>query len=85
VATGLVAEAAVVGLPVAGGGEDVTAAVVLAPGAAFDEAGLREHCRETLAADKVPRRIVVVDELPKNLISKTLRRRVREQLLSSPT
>ncbi|AMM20356.1 hypothetical protein AX769_09585 [Frondihabitans sp. PAMC 28766] len=68
-------------VPIAEGGEDVTAAIVLAPGATFDEEALRSHCRETLAAYKVPRRIVVVDELPKNLIGRTLRRTVRESLL----
>ncbi|MCW4385603.1 long-chain-fatty-acid--CoA ligase [Salinibacterium sp. SYSU T00001] len=77
-----VAEAAAVGLPSQGGGEDVAAAVVLAPGASLDVAGLREHCRRHLTAYKVPRTIVAVDELPRSMIGKVLRREVREQLLA---
>ena len=77
-----VAEAAVVGIPRAGGGEDVVAAVVLAPGTVFDEGVIREWCRQHLAAYKVPKRVVVLDELPKSLIGKVLRRQVRDQLIA---
>ena len=75
-----VVEAAAVGLPRAAGGEDVTAAVVLRPQATIDESALREYCRGRLAAYKVPRRIVPVDELPKSMLGKVLRKKVREQL-----
>ncbi|WP_336714807.1 long-chain-fatty-acid--CoA ligase [Arthrobacter sp. USHLN218] len=75
-----VVEAAAVGLPRAAGGEDVTAAVVLRPQATIDEAALREYCRGRLSAYKVPRRIVPVDELPKSMLGKVLRKKVREQL-----
>lgn len=75
-----VVEAAAVGLPRAAGGEDVTAAVVLRPQATIDEAAWREYCRGRLAAYKVPRRIVPVDELPKSMLGKVLRKKVREQL-----
>lgn len=78
-----IAEAAVVGVPRAEGGEDVVAAVVLAPGAALDEAAVRDWCRGRLAAYKVPRRVVVVDELPKSLIGKVLRRQVRDALIAA--
>ncbi|KAA9149953.1 long-chain fatty acid--CoA ligase [Microbacterium lushaniae] len=77
-----VAEAAVVALPRRDGGEDVAAAVVLRPGAEFDVEGLRDYCRTHLATYKVPRRFVVVDELPRSLIGKVLRREVREKLLA---
>lgn len=76
-----VADAAVVGLPSSHSGEDVVAAVVLQPGAALDESAIRAFARENLTAYKVPRRVVVVDELPKSLIGKTLRRVVRERLI----
>lgn len=78
-----VADAAVVGLPASGGGENVTAAVVLVDGASLDVEVLREHCRSRLSAYKVPRQIVAVDELPRSLIGKVLRRQVREQLSRS--
>ncbi|MBM7025817.1 AMP-binding enzyme, partial [Clavibacter zhangzhiyongii] len=71
---------AVVGLPSADGGEDVTAAVVLEPGATLDEAAIRSHCRAHLTAYKVPRRVIAVEALPTSLIGKVLRRQVREDL-----
>jgi long-chain acyl-CoA synthetase len=80
-----VADAAVVGLPRPGGGEDVVAVVVLAEGQQLGEDFLRDHCRGALAAYKVPRRIVVVDELPRSLIGKVLRREVRTNLLNGTT
>ncbi|MGA1812046.1 MULTISPECIES: long-chain-fatty-acid--CoA ligase [unclassified Frondihabitans] len=75
-----VADVAVVGLG-SSSNEQVTAAVVVEPGTTLDEAALREFARENLAAYKVPRRIVVVDSLPKSLIGKVIRRHVKEQLL----
>jgi long-chain acyl-CoA synthetase len=75
-----VADAAAVGIANPTGGEDVVAAVVLAPGAVLDVEGLREHCRTRLSAYKVPRRIVEVAELPRSLIGKVLRRQVRDSL-----
>jgi long-chain acyl-CoA synthetase len=78
-----VEDAAVIGLPSEHSGEDVVAAVVLAPGATLDEEGIREFARGTLTAYKVPKRIVVADQLPKSLIGKVLRKRVRESLLEA--
>ncbi|MEX5297985.1 long-chain-fatty-acid--CoA ligase [Kocuria sp. CPCC 205292] len=75
-----VEDAAVVGLVDPGGREVVVAAVTLVPGAALDEAVLREHCRAGLARYKVPRRIVAVEELPRTMLGKIQRREVREQL-----
>ncbi len=78
----VVMDAAVVGLPTSDGGEEVTAAVVLEPGAALDEETIRAACREQLTPYKVPRRVVVVDELPHSMIGKVLRREVRDQILA---
>jgi long-chain acyl-CoA synthetase len=78
-----IADAAVVGLPSTRSGEDVVAAVVLVEGAELDEDGVRAFVRGILTPYKVPRRLHVVDELPKSMIGKVLRRRVREQLLAS--
>ncbi|MHA6694341.1 long-chain-fatty-acid--CoA ligase [Homoserinimonas sp. A520] len=75
-------DAAVVGLPSEHSGEDVVAAVVLRPGSELDAEGIRSYLRESLTAYKVPRRVVAVDELPKSLIGKTLRRVVRDNLLT---
>ncbi len=76
-----IADAAVVGMPGESGGEEVVAAVVLKEGAELDAAGIREFCRGTLTPYKIPRRFVRLEELPRNLIGKVLRREVRERLL----
>lgn len=80
-----VADVAVVGMPSDHSGEDVVAAVVLEAGVErIDDVALKAFARGILTPYKVPRRIVVVDELPTSLIGKVLRRRVREQLLARP-
>ena len=60
------AEVSVVGLPRPGGGEDVVAAVVPAPGKTIDTDALLAFARRQLAAYKVPRRVVVLEELPRS-------------------
>jgi long-chain acyl-CoA synthetase len=77
-----VQDVAVVGLPYPGSGETVAAAVVLAPGRDLDAEALRTHCREQLSAYKVPRTVIEVDDLPRSLIGKVLRKKVREQLIA---
>ncbi len=73
--------AAVVALPRPDGSETVAAAVVLRDGAATAPDALRDYCRAHLASYKVPRRVVIVDELPRSLVGKVLRREVRERIL----
>ena len=72
-----VREAAVVGEPDAYRGETVKAFVSFKPGmqATFEE--LDAHCRERLASYKAPRRIEVIDELPKTLTGKIQRVELR--------
>ena len=74
-----VQDAAVVGVR-GQDGEEVVAVVVAAPGAQVDGDAVRTHARERLTAYKVPRRVVVVDELPRSLIGKVLRREVRDRV-----
>ena len=76
-----VADVAVVGLPNEHSGEEVVAAVVPSAAGEFDAEAVRTFARGILTPYKVPRRIVVVDELPTSLIGKVLRRQVREKLL----
>ncbi len=54
-------------------GEEVGAAVVLREGHELDEHALRAFAAERLAAFKVPRRIVFVDEIPKGATGKLQR------------
>ena len=71
-----VLDVAVVGLPQENGSELVVAAVVLTPGRSLDPDDLRAHAKESLAAYKVPRRFVVIDEMPTSQLGKVLRREV---------
>lgn len=80
-----VADAAVVGLASAHSGEEVVAAIVVDSGADVDVEAIREFARGILTPYKVPRRIFVVDELPKSLIGKVLRRQVKEKLVALTT
>jgi acyl-CoA synthetase (AMP-forming)/AMP-acid ligase II len=54
-------------------GEDVAAAIVLKEGASADERALRAHAAERLADFKVPRRILIVAEIPKGPTGKLQR------------
>ncbi|MCE0507919.1 long-chain-fatty-acid--CoA ligase [Microbacterium aurugineum] len=80
-----VADAAVVGLPSEHSGEEVVAAIVVDPGTDIDVEEIRDFARSILTPYKVPRRVFVVDELPKSLIGKVLRRQVKERLISLTT
>ncbi|GAC1655318.1 MAG: long-chain fatty acid--CoA ligase [Mycobacterium sp.] len=73
-------EAAVVAAPDPQWVEAVTAFVVAAPGTHPDEQHLRAHVRDRLAAYKVPKRVVFVDEIPKSAVGKVLRRVLRAPL-----
>jgi long-chain acyl-CoA synthetase len=69
-----VLEAGVTGVPDAATGEAIIAFVVREPGSDVDEAELIACARERLARYKCPRRVVFVDQLPRNAIGKLLRR-----------
>jgi long-chain acyl-CoA synthetase len=72
-----VREAAVVGVPDQYRGETVKAVVSLRPGQSVDPDDLVEFCKQRMAAYKYPRQLEVVDELPKTVSGKILRRELR--------
>jgi long-chain acyl-CoA synthetase len=74
-----VADAAVVQYPDPYQGESVMAFVVLKPGQTATEQDIIDFCRERIAVFKCPRRVVFVDELPKNNTGKVLRRELRDR------
>ncbi|KQW11753.1 acyl-CoA synthetase [Streptomyces sp. Root369] len=72
-----VAEVAVIGLPDERWIEAVTAVVV--PRGEVTEAELLDHAREKLAHFKAPKRVLFVDELPRNASGKILKRELRDR------
>jgi malonyl-CoA/methylmalonyl-CoA synthetase len=68
-----VADVAVVGLPDETWGEMAVAAVMLRPGHALDEETLRAWAKQRIASYKVPKRVVVFGELPRNPIGKVVK------------
>jgi long-chain acyl-CoA synthetase len=71
-----VREAAVLGVPHPELGEEVAAAIVLAPGASVREADIVEFVKAQVAAYKYPRVVWFVDELPKGATGKILKREI---------
>jgi long-chain acyl-CoA synthetase len=72
-----VRESAVVGVPDEKRGETVKAYVSLKPGASATPEELIAHCKERMAAYKYPRSVELMDELPKTVTGKILRRELR--------
>lgn len=78
-----VVESCVVGLPTERGDEEVVAAVVLKRDVKLDTEETRNWLKKQLAAYKVPRKFFPVDEIPKSMLGKALRKQTRDQILSS--
>ncbi len=72
-----VTEAAVFGLPDTEWGQTVNAAIVLR--STLEVGELVAHCRDHLAAFKVPKHVHVLEALPRNAAGKVLRRQLRNQ------
>jgi len=76
-----VKEATVVGVPDPYRGETVKAYIVLKEGAHATADEIISHCRQHLAAYKVPKLVEFRSELPKSLVGKVLRRVLLEEEL----
>jgi fatty-acyl-CoA synthase len=75
-----VREVAVIGLPDERWGEKPVAVVVVADGTALELPELTEHCRTRLAGFKVPKQLIIRDNLPRNPSGKVLKRVLRAEL-----
>jgi malonyl-CoA/methylmalonyl-CoA synthetase len=73
-----VLESAVFGVPHPDFGEGVTAAVVARAGAVLSEDAIIELIKSRLARYKVPKRILVVEELPRNAMGKVQKNALRK-------
>ncbi|KPV44265.1 class I adenylate-forming enzyme family protein [Alicyclobacillus ferrooxydans] len=73
-----VSEAAVIGVPSERMGEEVVAYVVPKPGTEPTEDELLVYCQEHLAKYKTPRRVLVVEGLPRNGVGKILKTKLKE-------
>ncbi|MDQ0347405.1 malonate--CoA ligase [Ancylobacter vacuolatus] len=74
-----VIESAVIGLPHPDFGEGVTAVVVARPDAALDEQAVLEALEGRLARYKSPKRVIFLDDLPRNTMGKVQKNLLREQ------
>ena len=72
-----ISECAVIGLPDETWGEAVTAVVVLKDATSLELPALREWCKERLSVYKIPQRLLVVQELPRNAMGKVTKPAVR--------
>jgi acyl-CoA synthetase (AMP-forming)/AMP-acid ligase II len=78
-----VSEAAVIGLPDPTWGENVTAVIVLRDGMTASEAEIINTARNRLAGFKKPKRVIFLDELPKTVSGKIIKRDLRERFTES--
>ncbi len=74
-----VRETGVVGVADEYRGETVKAFVSLKAGASVTPEELIAFCRERMAAYKYPRQVEIVDEIPKTVTGKVLRRELRDK------
>jgi malonyl-CoA/methylmalonyl-CoA synthetase len=72
-------ESAVIGVPHADFGEAVVAVVVAVPGARIDATACIGALKERIAAFKVPKQIIVIDQLPRNAMGKVQKARLRDE------
>ena len=77
----LIAECAVIGLSDETWGEAVTAVVVTKEQAPLELSGLRDWCKGRLSVYKVPQRLLVVTELPRNAMGKVTKPAVKSLFL----
>lgn len=74
-----VLESAVIGVPHPDFGETVLGVLVPAPGATPDPDAIMDAVRDVLARFKHPRKLVILDELPRNTMGKVQKNILREQ------
>jgi malonyl-CoA/methylmalonyl-CoA synthetase len=74
-----VLESAVIGLPHPDFGEAVTAVVVARPGTELSELQIIQHVKTQLANYKVPKRVILLPDLPRNAMGKVQKNVLRQR------
>ncbi len=74
-----VAASAVIGVPHPDFGEAVVACVIPVVGATLEEAALRGALRDRLAAFKIPKRVLVLEDFPRNAMGKVQKAELRQR------
>lgn len=79
-----VLQAAVIGVPDDLRGETPVAFVLPRPGTSATESELRAHAKRSLAGYKVPRRVIVSEDLPTGPTGKLLKRKLKQWIETAP-
>ena len=74
-----VSDCAVIGVPDDKWGEMVTAVIELKPGATLDRDALLARCRAELGGVRAPKRVEIVEALPRSPVGKVLKRVIRDR------
>ena len=80
-----IAQCAVVGVPDTTWGETVAVAIVLHGDEVLDRDGLRTWCASRVSPYKIPRKLLAVDELPRNAMGKVMKPAVTQLFTQTDT
>jgi malonyl-CoA/methylmalonyl-CoA synthetase len=68
-----IADVAVIGVPDETWGEIAVAVVIAQNGALLDEENIRSQCKQRIAPYKVPKRVLLVEDFPRNAVGKVIK------------